>query len=580
MSESDTQLPRDEESRELSGATRAEGREYVLPANARQPRVSEGLNGHALDRGRVDGRPTNDADAVQRTGSAPSANRPNATWEVLFALPSSSQILARLVDGDPLAIEQRCRARIEHLALLVDLERVVQCTTANAAYFARRYRGAPPFELWMRQRVEAGIERVLEDEAELDRTMHAFDPPTAMHVSLGAKLGMNPRLVRPALVIFNALPLRVRRVFRAVVVEERALAELPDAAFGELAIRERRLRCALSSIGALRPIGVEPETEDSMKSEPRAQPGERRLDPRTEELLREVALNPDSCLLRAPRRELRDALERADYLGLSTQVGLSSAERELLRTARAEVAYWLNVMCFKRLTDDESTRRHCTRLIEGDREYIPPSLDATRAGLAGAIESARDFRVLDAPIEVVLERLIVGDSVQRADVRDLAAASLRLHPTYQARHYAVQATQFLSDKRLSLQLARQLVQLSRGSLERAYAEAQLGQALFRAGDAQSSCERYQFAAELAPELRELKVRGLSVAVETVNRVRAEQLLRAVDDVPGGVLTVRVLCDAFRARQSRLSQDALRLAQRLLERAGTLGTEVLHAVIAS
>ncbi len=247
MSESDPHTPRDGPSRELADAPRAEGREYVLPANAPQPRVSEEMNGHALNGRRHDG---------ERAAPQPApAASPN--WQALFSQPSSSQILARVLEGDPLAIEQRCRARIEHLALLVDLERVVQCTMANVAYFARRYRGAPPFEVWMRQRVEAGIERVLEDEAELDRTMHAFDPPTAMHLSLGAKLGMNPRLVRPALVIFNSLPLRVRRVFYAVVVEERPIVDLPSDAFGELAVRERRLRAALSSISAMRPVGIQ-----------------------------------------------------------------------------------------------------------------------------------------------------------------------------------------------------------------------------------------------------------------------------------------------------------------------------------
>ncbi len=259
MSESDTQLPRDEESRELSGATRAEGREYVLPASAPQPRVSEGVNGHALDRDRIDTRQANGADAVQRTASAPSANRPNATWEVLFALPSSSQILARLVDGDPLAIEERCRARIEHLALLVDLERVVQCTLANVAYFARRYRGAPPFELWMRQRVEAGIERVLEDEQESERALMSFAAPSAIHRQVAQAMGFDIHLARRACVVVNSLPLTVRRVFCAVVLRRQALDDLSDAEFGALPIRERRLRTALTSVAHLEPMQIHPD---------------------------------------------------------------------------------------------------------------------------------------------------------------------------------------------------------------------------------------------------------------------------------------------------------------------------------
>lgn len=211
----------------------------MLPAIAPSPRSQ--LNGHE----------TSSADV------GPGELRSRADWRELFAAPSSSQILQRVLAGDPLAIEDRCRARIATLALLVDLERVVECVMANVAYFARRYRGAPEFEAWMGQRVEAGIERVLEDEAELDRTMRSFDPPSALHMRLGALLGMNPRLVRPALVVFNSLPLRVRRVFCAVVVEGCALESLAVERFGARDVSERRLRCALSSISEMRAVGVQ-----------------------------------------------------------------------------------------------------------------------------------------------------------------------------------------------------------------------------------------------------------------------------------------------------------------------------------
>jgi hypothetical protein len=175
----------------------------------------------------------------------------------LLRAPSAREVLRNLVQGDPLRVEERVRARIEALAVLVELEPVVQATMANIAYFAGRYRGRPDFERWLAQRVEAGIERVLEDEAEADRTLRSFDPPTELHLRIGGALGMNPRLVRPALVVFNSLPLRVRRVFQAVVVEHRSLDSLPLERFGALEVRERRLRTALESISALRPVGVQ-----------------------------------------------------------------------------------------------------------------------------------------------------------------------------------------------------------------------------------------------------------------------------------------------------------------------------------
>lgn len=90
-------------------------------------------------------------------------------WRTLFAGPSSRATLARISDGDPLGLEARCRERIAARALLIDLERAVQCVLANVAFFAPRYKGSPPFEYWLRQRVDAGLAR-----AAVVATLRAF----------------------------------------------------------------------------------------------------------------------------------------------------------------------------------------------------------------------------------------------------------------------------------------------------------------------------------------------------------------------------------------------------------------------
>lgn len=261
-----------------------------------------------------------------------------------------------------------------------------------------------------------------------------------------------------------------------------------------------------------------------MKSETSASTIERRLDPRTEELLREIAASGESCLLRASRRELDDALTRTDYLGLRTELGFSSAERELLRTSRAEVAYWLNVMCFKRLTEDESTRRYCTRLTEGDREYIAPTLDAAKAGLRESSANARDFGAVDAPLDALLERLVASDLAHPIDVRDLAAASLRLHPTFQARHYAVQAS--VSDQAavsLALRSSDRLIETSCGRYELGHSLSLAGTINGLAGRSTVALDRYARASELLPTHSELVIRALAAAVHARDDAKAASL---------------------------------------------------------
>ena len=228
MTDSDSDPTRERASRELSPAPpSAQAREFVLPANAPQTRAAE----------RVD----------------------EPDWRTLFAGPSSRATLARISNGDPLGLEQRCRERIAARALLIDLERAVQCVLANVAFFAPRYKGSPPFEYWLRQRVDAGLARVLEDEAETERALMSFALPGKLHSRLGDMLGFDSHLARRACVVLNSMPYTVRRVFVAVMLDGQALDRLPALGFGTKALVERRLRAALESVSCLQPMGVLPE---------------------------------------------------------------------------------------------------------------------------------------------------------------------------------------------------------------------------------------------------------------------------------------------------------------------------------
>lgn len=61
---------------------------------------------------------------------------------------SPREILARLIDGDPLEIEARARDRIQALAFLVDPARTHMRAVARIAHAAPRWRGEPPLTEW------------------------------------------------------------------------------------------------------------------------------------------------------------------------------------------------------------------------------------------------------------------------------------------------------------------------------------------------------------------------------------------------------------------------------------------------
>lgn len=278
------------------------------------------------------------------------------------------------------------------------------------------------------------------------------------------------------------------------------------------------------------------------------------LDPRTEELLREIAAQPGACVLRASRRELDEALTRVDYRGLQTRVGLSAAERELMRTARFELAYWLNVLCYRRLTEDEETRRYYTRLGAGDREFVPPSTEDIASGARAASAAAGELRVDELSTAEVLMSAVAAPggrpSARRPSVLELAAASLRLQPTFQARHYALQAR--VVDERtvhLALPAAGLLVTASCGRVQLGHSLALLGTLSGVAGRFSEALHSYRRAADLLPDHTELVVRSL-VAARHVGDRSAQESLLAIHEARG--VSETVWATLLRARGHELT----------------------------
>lgn len=299
------------------------------------------------------------------------------------------------------------------------------------------------------------------------------------------------------------------------------------------------------------------------------------LDPRTEELLREVAADPSSCLLRVPRREVEEALTRTDYRGLSSTVGLSAAERELLRTARAEVAYWLNVVCFRRLTEDEETRVLYSRVADGGSAIDAPSVEIAAHACEGIRESSL---AVDLGEDAALELLAnaVSDRAPRVSVDALAAASLRLSPSFVARHYALQA--IVGQRRASAahRLAVGLSTTSAARADRAYSHAILGTTLWSLGQLHGARDAYGVAAETMPTHPEFALRALSMAICCDDSDGVRRWSRAVDAHPNNLAAVSAVTTSIRAVDRDVFKHAAARARRLIAEGATATREVLDA----
>jgi hypothetical protein len=315
--------------------------------------------------------------------------------------------------------------------------------------------------------------------------------------------------------------------------------------------------------------------EASMRSDSPIRGAVFTLDPRTEELLREVAADPSSCLLRVPRREVEEALTRTDYRGLSSTVGLSAAERELLRTARAEVAYWLNVVCFRRLTEDEETRVYTSRVTEGDRLFSAQSLAEQQLGLewlkASQGSSGPEFTTtLDDALQ------LLGDNKQTAPIEALASLSVRLAPSFSARLYALQSYLSGDGVGFAIRMAEGLSSSGGSRTDRAYALGALGTARYQRNELHHALDSYAAAARLLPSLPEFGLRARAMAVYACDQRAASYWVDHCQDFPRNRNSMTAVVRSVLASRSQSSIVVRRFASELRAHAGSHTQELFDA----
>ncbi len=164
------------------------------------------------------------------------------------------------------------------------------------------------------------------------------------------------------------------------------------------------------------------------------------LDPEVEELLREVAADPDSALLRVPREKaVRTLYEDVAAAGPVTS-GLSAAELEILRVHRLELAWLLRQACVTKLVNGVNTRSFVGSYLTAKTRVtsvMPSEMPDTThpATWAQASDSAwlRGCRLL--------EDAIAGPARDVPTILDLALAAHRLEPSHDSR---VLASQYLA----------------------------------------------------------------------------------------------------------------------------------------
>jgi len=176
-------------------------------------------------------------------------SRSEVDWKRFLATGTPREVLARLVDGDPLGVRAVVAERLKTSRRLLDAERVSLRTFARVARFACRYRGRPEFSTWLAECCDDAIDDILDEEREaaVSESASAAAPSEAFAL-LAEPLGIDSFQARRACVAIHDCTFEERDAFFEIVLAARSLddvAQEKDCAPTLLARRARRVLLAI-----------------------------------------------------------------------------------------------------------------------------------------------------------------------------------------------------------------------------------------------------------------------------------------------------------------------------------------------
>jgi hypothetical protein len=165
------------------------------------------------------------------------------------------QVLAEIVEGDPLGMRGRCTERLCTRALLLSLDRLVLRSMARAARAAMTYRGRPQLARWLNAQIDAAIRDLIAEDRENERMgLLPGEPADPHYAFVSEALGVDPALARRVCVVHNDLPDLQRRVFWAVIVEGKSLHRCVAEGLGPHGRLREALADALRAVSRLRSV--------------------------------------------------------------------------------------------------------------------------------------------------------------------------------------------------------------------------------------------------------------------------------------------------------------------------------------
>ncbi len=269
------------------------------------------------------------------------------------------------------------------------------------------------------------------------------------------------------------------------------------------------------------------------------------LQPEVEELLREIAAQPGSRMLRVPRVTPGARAFRGQSPVLrASSTGLSLAERHLIEVHREEVAHALRSVAWYQLAGGAQGRMRVTRRIRaGAVLAVPSALEASNGASVVLADSANDLG--GAEIEL-LKACTLPDARRWPEAEALCWAAHRIVPSWNGRMIGAIAFLLASRVRAALETSISALPYATSREQVATTFAHIGGALELQGDLKRALSAH--------------ARSLSVDAGFIPaRIACLSLFVQIGDVPAAVATARELEDSFAGDPTLLDEHVARFA---------------------
>jgi hypothetical protein len=305
------------------------------------------------------------------------------------------------------------------------------------------------------------------------------------------------------------------------------------------------------------------------------------ITPEIEELLSEIAGDPDAKLLRIPAPQaVRAAFdERIDVAPHST--GLTVAERQLVQVHHAELAYVLRLACVDRLHNSEVGSQRMIRDVRPDAR-IPVTAGDQARRLAHDALAKGCARLSDVGDELtwLLELLAGMHDGQSVAVTQLASMSLRLQPTRQGRCYQALDLAFCGEAERALKLFTELAEMKGDRENQAIAWTSLAMIY---SDIDRPHEEYHANVQacaldsriLMAQLNRL-IGATELNLHDEAKDSAAQLDELIDEAHPALSELMLHAQRVFARSSRAASGVMTARDQLASQLGPVSTRILYA----